>query len=194
VNSVSEPRKADESVPLKDPILAAFLAWVLPGLGHLYQGRKAKAALFFVCIMGTFIYGVYLGGGGRVVYWWWQPGDKRLPYLCQMCIGLPAMPAVVQAYRASRGKDPLWGGFMAPPRPDSQANVSDATQQALRNQSSLSELNLRFPRRFELGTVYTMVAGLLNVLVILDAAFGPALAGSNKPDDESQDEDKDTDV
>ena len=71
-----------QTVDLKDPALAGFLAWLVPGLGHLYQGRRAKAALFFVCIMGTFIYGCYLGGSkelgwGRVVYFSWRPGDKR---------------------------------------------------------------------------------------------------------------------
>ena len=83
------------SIDLKDPALAAFLAWLIPGLGHLYQGRRAKAALLFVCIMGTFLYGCYLGGSktlgwGRVVYFSWRVGDKRLPYLCQLGIGLPA--------------------------------------------------------------------------------------------------------
>ena len=50
----------DESVveiDLKDPRLAAFLAWLVPGLGHIYQGRTGKGVLFFVCIVGTFFYG-----------------------------------------------------------------------------------------------------------------------------------------
>ncbi|GAG17887.1 unnamed protein product, partial [marine sediment metagenome] len=76
--------EAENSVDLKDPALAAFLAWLMPGLGHLYQGRTAKAALFFICIMGTFVYGLSLGsssamGWGRVVYFSWRDGDKRLP-------------------------------------------------------------------------------------------------------------------
>jgi hypothetical protein len=54
-------------IDLKDPVLAALLAWLIPGLGHWYQGRRHKAVLFFVCILGTFIYGLYLGEG-RVVY------------------------------------------------------------------------------------------------------------------------------
>ncbi len=98
-----EEREYHESVDLKDPGLAAFLAWLVPGLGHLYQGRTAKAGLFFVCIMGTFLYGLYLGsdfdpddgkelGWGRVVYFSWRPEEKRLAYLCQVGIGLPALP------------------------------------------------------------------------------------------------------
>ena len=33
----------------------------------MYQGRWAKGILFFVCIMGTFAYGILLGSS-RVVY------------------------------------------------------------------------------------------------------------------------------
>ncbi len=40
--------------------------------------------------------------------------------------------------------------------------------------NELDQLHNRLNRFFELGTVYTMVAGLLNVLVIYDAWAGPA--------------------
>ena len=110
-------------INLKDPLLAAFLAWLLPGLGHAYQGRYAKAILFFVFIMGTFVFGVYLGssnevGVGRVVYASWREEDRRFAYLGQIGVGLPALPALLQANRAHNGKEPLWHGFMAPPQLD----------------------------------------------------------------------------
>ena len=54
-------------IELKDPRLAAFLAWLVPGLGHIYQGRTGKGILFSICILGTFFYGMYIGSG-RVVY------------------------------------------------------------------------------------------------------------------------------
>ena len=49
-------------VDLKSPVLVALLAWLVPGLGHRYQGRYFKAALFCLCILGTFLTGVCLGG------------------------------------------------------------------------------------------------------------------------------------
>src|SRR3954470_19925530 len=75
--SASPAPQREQNLPLpdihlKDPAFAAFLAWLIPGLGHLYQGRYHKAAIFFICIMGTFIYGLYLGDG-RVVYASWSP-------------------------------------------------------------------------------------------------------------------------
>src|SRR3954471_17774396 len=54
------------SIDLRDPWLAAFLAWLVPGLGHMYQRRWGKGGLFMTCILATFFYGLWLGGG-RVV-------------------------------------------------------------------------------------------------------------------------------
>ena len=171
----------DEPISLKDPYWAAFLAWLVPGLGHLYQGRTAKAVLYFVCIMSTFSYGLYLGsdseyGWARVVYASWRPGDKRYPYLCQIGAGLPAMPALVQAIGARNGKSPF-GEFMAPPR--LQTGELD-----LHGRPSLHQLHRRLARYFELGTVYTMVAGLLNILVIFDAFAGPIVVPGTEDEQE----------
>src|SRR4029077_1319650 len=54
-------------IDLRDPWLAAFLAWLVPGLGHMYQRRWGKGGLFMTCILATFFYGLWLGAG-RVVY------------------------------------------------------------------------------------------------------------------------------
>ncbi|MBL9123944.1 MAG: hypothetical protein JNG90_09960 [Planctomycetaceae bacterium] len=168
--AATDPLDADPPLTLRDPALAAFLAWLVPGLGHLYQGRTAKGVLFMVCILGTFIYGLFLGGG-RVVYAQWRP-EKRLPYLCQIGVGIPALPALVQASRARSGKPLLFGSeFMAPPRIEPGRN-------------ELADLHLKFHRYFELGTVYTMVAGLLNMLVIYDAFAGPAYYGRDEEDED----------
>jgi len=150
---VVEPDSQVE-VDLKDPGLAAILAWLWPGAGHIYQGRTAKGVLFMSCILGTFFFGMWMGGS-KVVYAS-MPITDRLPYVCQIGAGVVALPAAVQAYRVRSGKDPLWNGFMAP--------LSDQEAKDVHK-----ELN----RYFELGTVYTMIAGLLNILVVYDAFGGP---------------------
>ncbi len=197
-----EPQKAEQPIDLKDPALAAFLAWLIPGLGHLYQGRKAKAGLFFVCIIGTFLYGMYLGsdldpgdgkdlGIGRVVYFSWRANDKRLPYLCQAGIGLPVLPALVQANRMSSGKEVWCGGLMAPPR-DPSIRASDPNDPNS-DQPTGDDLHRYLHRYYELGTVFTMIAGLLNVLAIFDAWAGPVFAPIDE-DDEDDDESGETDA
>lgn len=177
----AEQAAGEQPLVLKDPPWAAFLAWLLPGLGHWYQGRKAKAALFFICIMGLFLYGLYLGGSsnlgwGRVVYF---AGRDRLPYICQIGIGAPALPALFQAALVSGGKTPWCGGFMAPPAVPGDDKHPD-----------LHRLNKELHAYWELGTVYTMVAGLLNILAVFDAAYGPVI-GENGKKDEDEEEDED---
>jgi hypothetical protein len=176
------PQETDSpAIDLKDPTLAAVLAWLIPGLGHWYQGRRAKAVLFFVCIMGLFSYGLYLSssndkcldgpgkiGNGRAVYFLWQKDEWRLPYLGQIGVGLPALPALIQANWMSRQQKVAWGGFMAPPRP-----VGLPETDPNYNQPTAHDLNYVLNRRLELATFFTVVAGLLNVLAIYDAWAGP---------------------
>ena len=107
-------------IELKDPRLAAFLAWLVPGLGHFYQGRTGKGVLFFVCIVGTFYYGLYIGGG-RVVYASTSAVVsrqflERWQYICQVGVGLPALPALIQTIRVEGHNEPLFGdNFLRPP-------------------------------------------------------------------------------
>jgi len=197
----AEQLRAEESIDLKDPALAAFLAWLIPGLGHLYQGRLAKAALLFICIMGTFLYGLYLGssngvtasgrkiGWGRVVYFSWKENHKRLHYICQVGVGLPALPALVQAWRVREPKPKRvwWNGFMAPPRfvsADAPQNPDDPNW----DQPTEDELHKELHRYFELGSVFTMIAGLLNVLAIYDAWGGPVFSAPPKKKQEEDEE------
>jgi hypothetical protein len=183
VTNGSNPLPESAQINLKDPILAAFLAWLIPGLGHFYQGRIAKAVLFFVCIMGLFVYGVYLGGSsslgyGRAVYLSFRGEEWRLPYICQIGVGLPALPACVQALRMNNGKEVFFNGFMAPPR---SPNVLENDPN--REQPTVDTLNRQLNRNFELATFFTMVAGLLNVLAIYDAFSGPVTPISTKKEE-----------
>ncbi len=160
-------------VDLRNRPLAAFLAWLVPGAGHFYQHRYAKGSLFLVCILSTWILGFAMGGG-HVVYASWQPGDKRWHYFLQAGVGAAALPALVQGNRMRHmtdpitgetlaGYEPMWGGFMAPPhRPVIEDRADEVSAwYALRGAG------------YEMGTWYTMIAGLLNILVIYDAYAGP---------------------
>lgn len=164
-----ETGKAHE---LRDPTIAALLAWLIPGAGHFYQRRSAKGALFSVCILTTFFYGLFLGEG-RVVYAAWKP-ETRWHYFGQIGVGLPALPALIQAQRVRTGKAPFFASsrFMVPPE-----RRNDALDE-------LHLLNRRLHRYFELGSIYTVIAGLLNMLAIYDAWAGPAFILRKKPGEE----------
>jgi hypothetical protein len=198
---VSTSAANDEStveIDLKDPRLAAFLAWLVPGAGHIYQGRTGKGVLFFVCIVGTFIYGMYIGSG-RVVYA--STADvfsrqflDRWQYICQVGVGLPALPALVQRERMREHKPPLFSdNFMRPPyefAPQDQPDLLKSTDLSDKNRivvspDELSKWNYELGEYFDIGTVFTVIAGLLNVLVIFDAYGGPLVI---PPEEETAEE------
>lgn len=175
-------KRGSEEVDLKDPYVAAFLAWMLPGLGHFYQGRVGKAILYAGSILGLFLIGVYLGscstfGGGRDVYFSLRSGDMRYYYFAQMWVGLPASPAMIQFMKDPSGQEPLLGGFMAPPLLKSGVTQTSWGLEGNHSQSpnapTLDNIRKRLNRHYELGTIFTVVAGLLNVFAIFDAWFGP---------------------
>lgn len=151
-----------------------MLAWLIPGAGHFYQGRHAKATIFCVCILGLFVFGMVIGDG-RVVYAQWQPAKyRRWPFLCQVGCGGPSLPALVTSYRNA---DSFFNSEMYV--------VPDWRNPGQDLPSDLDKLHNSLNRRFEMGTVYTMIAGLLNILVIYDAVAGPAYGlQRRKPRDE----------
>lgn len=180
--TTTSPNPAFPNLDLKNRHLAAFLAWLIPGMGHLYQGRTGKGLLFAICILGTFYYGLYIGDG-KVVYASTAPlvsSDfafvrDRWQYPCQFFVGLPALPALVQRSRVRAGKEPLPGIGMAPPRGANQGpfEVTDVAGKIAREPTQLAQWQYELGYRFELGWVFTVVAGLLNVLAIFDAHAGP---------------------
>ncbi len=100
------------------------------------------------------------------------------------------MPALLEAQRAADGREPLFGGFMAPPRPVGDPNAG-RRRDALFKQPTLDKLHRNLHRYFDVGTAYTMIAGLLNVLAIYDACCGPVIAENRKDEEEEPSEDSD---
>lgn len=96
----------DPRINLKNPWLAGLLAFLLPGAGHLYQGRFFKGAIYLICITGTFLYGMALGEW-RPVYWtensgrlkFGRPSKRNFGFLAQAGMGTPAMIAYMQSRR-----------------------------------------------------------------------------------------------
>ena len=60
--SFDEPRQ----FPLALRTVAVILAWLVPGAGHLVLGKRGRALLFFLTIVGAFAFGMSLNGH---LYW-----------------------------------------------------------------------------------------------------------------------------
>ena len=115
--------------------VAGFLAWLVPGLGHIYLGERVRGLICLAVITVTFWSGIAIGGVSGTV----NPQKRKLWFVAQVCAGGNALAAVAfqksVASPAENGKQPYTGPYL----------VS------------------------EVGVHYTGVAGLLNILVILDA-------------------------
>lgn len=194
---------------LKNRYFAALLAWLVPGLGHFYQGRNAKGAIFMACIVTLLVFGIYVGqGNGKTIL----PDDPLInvayaptesmaaptsipklvqfvqnhwKFVCQSGIGAVAMPSLVERSRALSDRPALFGGLFRPPSMEPRGFISNDIQgNDVEHPNELAKWNYDSGFYFELGTVYTVVAGLLNVIVIYDAARGPLIAAQDSEGDQ----------
>lgn len=154
-----------EPLNLHNRYLASFLAWLIPGAGHYYQRRTFKAAIFFTSITACFLIGFFVSGG-RCVYASWNGVERRWQFVLQSGIGLPALPAALQGWRKSDGHQPFFRGLFFPKNEPALFASPD-------NERQLDGWHRKTASGFELGTLYTMIAGLLNILAIFDAYGGP---------------------
>jgi hypothetical protein len=168
----------DKVPPPENGPLAALLSYLVPGLGQIYQGRVGKGVLFFVCVYALFFYGMYLGSW-KNVFILDEATDssgllsslpfgknsairrilERPHFGGQFFIGVAAWPAIYQAwaYNPRQNDDPPLKGFMRMPP-----------------EEELQKLQRDGDKTWDLAWVYTVIAGVLNVMVIYDAFAGPA--------------------
>lgn len=88
-----------------NPVVSGLLAFLIPGAGHLYQGRVFKGLIYLVCIHAAFFTGMCLGEG-MTVHHKVPPNAQgwrqiSLSYAAQFGTGIWAMPAIVQARRVN---------------------------------------------------------------------------------------------
>jgi hypothetical protein len=193
-NATPKPA-ADPPQPAATPsysFSAALLSYLVPGLGQVSQGRIGKGVLFFVCLYGLFFTGMAMGGWRNVYIaqtaqdatgdppWlnnnWKLPRPlanlyNRLHYVGQFWIGVAAWPAIWQynhLWVPSEESSPFLHNFQRAPTEEEE-----------------TQLNQDYGKLPDVAWVYTVIAGVLNLLVIYDAFAGPAFvaaaAGSRSP-------------
>jgi hypothetical protein len=175
-----EPSAARPTGPRIYSPLAGFLSYLVPGLGQIYQGRIRKGLLFLVCLYGMFFTGLAMGSWRNVyladvqqevvLFNWRLPNPlanlyHRLHYAGQFWIGVAAWPALWQYNKLPVPDDPFWKNF-------ERGAETPAEQEELNQQITNSD------KTPDLAWVYTVIAGVLNILVIYDAAAGPAFGAA----------------
>ncbi len=133
-------------------VAAAAAGWVLPGLGHLLAGHVARGLLLATTLGSLWLGGLLIGGLSVV--------DRQADpawFLGQALIA-PSLVAdryrarLVAQHRAAHPDAP--GGRLVP--------------------ADTPPFEPSFGRARELGTLYTSLAGLLNLLAMLDVVYRPA--------------------
>lgn len=178
----NSPAASRDASPAKQPLsfVAGFLSYLIPGLGQIYQGRTGKGILFLVCLYGMFFFGMAQGGWANV----YLPDSaevsnpyklpefaanvfNRFQFAGQFWIGAAAWPALWQYHTFDSRQDtgPIFGTYQRAP-------VSEHV---------LNDLQRKSDKTWDLAWVYTVIAGVLNILVIYDAVAGPAF-GPATPD------------
>jgi hypothetical protein len=168
---------------VKLDFFAGFLSYLLPGMGQISQGRVSKGIVFFVSLHALFFYGMYLGSWQNV----WLPKKERAgnffsktipdildrPHFAgQFFIGMSAWPAVYQYLY-----------YEEPQRVIRMKNFQRAP-----SSEEINNLQRNNNKTWDLGWVYTVIAGVLNLLVIYDAIAGPAFREVPNPAPEKKPE------
>jgi hypothetical protein len=112
------------------PWLIGSLSWLIPGLGHLLQGRVLRGALSCATIVLMFVLGVAVGGH---IYGLRESNEGLLSSLFGLCDMGSGVLYLVSGF----------AGLAVNERPERATS--------------------------EYGSVFLMVAGLLNLILALDA-------------------------
>ncbi len=159
------PPTRPAKVSLKSSSLAGFLAWVVPGLGHCYLGHHIRGVIIMVVLAITFWTGVAIGGVKSTI----DPQENRIWFIAQLCTGVHALTATIWSqhldtytHQCPNCKAQFVG------RPDRIRNCPQCGQ-PIRPHEVTVKHRLAFWPQVDIAVVYSGIAGLLNVLVILDA-------------------------
>jgi hypothetical protein len=125
---LSESRAVTATRDASRTVTAGLLAWVWPGLGHVYLGRFGKGLVLMGSILALFVLGVLMDSRLQLHLGLEDP-LALLFSAAQMGVGAPYVLARLLGYEAGLVKSPT----------------------------------------YEYGNTFTAVAGLLNILVLLDA-------------------------
>lgn len=141
----------------KFQILAFILAIQLPGLGHCYLGHVRRGLMVLAGVMGLFLGGMLIGGIDAV-----DRSEDKWWFVLQAGVGPTAF--VVDSIHQNVFKvDAREGGrtVRRSALPDPTMNPGGASA---RSTKSLGRVN-------EVGSLYVAMAGMLNMIAVLDAAW-----------------------
>jgi hypothetical protein len=156
--------------------LALVLAWLVPGLGHLLLGQRARGLIFAIMIHGLFAAGMVIGGIRAI-----NPPEQPIWTYTQFLSGWPMLVAnrVEHATRAD-----LQTLAQNPPGYDRPSVTDDSAiperEARAKEYIKAHPLFSYHPKVQDVGAVYCGIAGMLNLLVMFDVLL--RITGSVRED------------
>jgi hypothetical protein len=153
--------------------LAAVLAWLWPGLGHMAIGERRRGRRIMLGVLFLFFSGLLIGGVDCV-----DRKNDRLWYLAQVLCGPLAIAADWANQTFVQSKLPTEWTRDLQLRERFESHDPEVLEPLRR--VGLGRVN-------EMGTLFIALAGLMNLVVILDAlcsrpaAALPARSGGGAP-------------
>jgi hypothetical protein len=153
------PAAPAPTVPETFQPVATVLAVLLPGAGHVYLGEVRRGVLIGVGVLSMFFGGMLIGGIGVV--------DRRenfIWFLGQAMVG-PLAFGVDHLHQSQFKVQTSQGVRIAEP----DEGRDPGSGRAVRGAEPPYERSLG--RVHELGTLFATIAGMMNLICILDAMF-----------------------
>ncbi len=145
----SAPEAAAHARVPADPWIPCLLAWLLPGLGHIYLGKKRAGLVFVAVVLATFALGIASDGAASLI-------DPRQPLTFLATFdNLAVGPIEIVSRFATYGRL-----VYRLPGEEGDPRQTDLTERVRRRIRSVT---------YEYGNTFLLTAGLMNMLLILDA-------------------------
>jgi len=152
--------KKQPNVPFA--VLAIFLAWIVPGAGHVYLGRPVRGIIICLTIAATFWGGLAMGGVMTI-----DPVNERWWFMADMLTGVHGLVSWQVEKR-------VWDRLVADPQvlASRQAFPGDSSVLMAVVDRKLQEEGLALTAPTDtIARAYAGIAGLLNLMCIFDAVM-----------------------
>jgi hypothetical protein len=139
---------------------ALLAAVVVPGAGHFIAGERSRGALIATGVLGLFFGGMFIGGIDVI-----DSKEDRVWFFGQALVGPIAFGVDWAHQNKFKVIDPVTKQLRsANPDEGRDANGMAVKGGTPPNEKSLNKVN-------DLGTLFSTIAGMLNLVVILDAGW-----------------------
>lgn len=137
------------------PFLVALAAWLLPGLGYALIGEKLRGAVIGVAIVFLFVFGLLVGGVRSLEVPRYDSHGRFLPNVDLLSEVRTKPWSIAQVMNGPIAIAGGWGSVWAARIPEGETEPRGVESHARVN---------------EIAILYTAVAGMLNLLAIIDSA------------------------